>query len=225
MAVIGELARTPRFQGAGSSQVNPTQVDVALDELTALLGDAPRDVRRRLRRSSDDVERRRSCSVRRWRWRPTPMSSCACSGCRLVRVGRVRPHPHRAARTTRRRAARRRDRAPTRTSSSCSSTARSVRHRRLGRQRAGDRRMLARRAGRGRSDRRCAHRRHRPGRPAGRDDPSSAERHPVDAQLPWRLAATCATARGSSSATAPTTGWGRRSRSRSATGSRTRRSS
>ncbi len=35
VAVIGELARTPRFQGAGSSQVNPTRVDVALEELRA----------------------------------------------------------------------------------------------------------------------------------------------------------------------------------------------
>jgi beta-glucosidase len=33
VAVIGEFARTPRFQGAGSSQVNPTRVDVALEEL------------------------------------------------------------------------------------------------------------------------------------------------------------------------------------------------
>ena len=35
VAVIGEFARTPRYQGAGSSQVNPTQVDVPLDELRA----------------------------------------------------------------------------------------------------------------------------------------------------------------------------------------------
>ncbi|MEO7122089.1 MAG: glycoside hydrolase family 3 C-terminal domain-containing protein, partial [Lacisediminihabitans sp.] len=35
VAVIGELARTPRIQGAGSSQVNPTKVDNPLDELTA----------------------------------------------------------------------------------------------------------------------------------------------------------------------------------------------
>jgi beta-glucosidase len=35
LAVIGEFARTPRFQGAGSSQVNPTRVDVALDQLRA----------------------------------------------------------------------------------------------------------------------------------------------------------------------------------------------
>jgi beta-glucosidase len=35
IAVIGEFARTPRFQGAGSSQVNPTQLDTALDALRA----------------------------------------------------------------------------------------------------------------------------------------------------------------------------------------------
>ena len=37
IAVIGEFARTPRFQGAGSSQVSPTQVDVPLDALAAAL--------------------------------------------------------------------------------------------------------------------------------------------------------------------------------------------
>jgi beta-glucosidase len=36
VAVIGELARTPRYQGAGSSQINPTRLDNALDELRAL---------------------------------------------------------------------------------------------------------------------------------------------------------------------------------------------
>ena len=36
LAVIGEFARTPRFQGAGSSQVTPTRVENALDELTAM---------------------------------------------------------------------------------------------------------------------------------------------------------------------------------------------
>lgn len=34
IAVIGEFARTPRIQGAGSSQVNPTRIDVLLDQLT-----------------------------------------------------------------------------------------------------------------------------------------------------------------------------------------------
>ena len=36
IAVIGEFARTPRFQGSGSSQVNPTRVDAALPSIEAL---------------------------------------------------------------------------------------------------------------------------------------------------------------------------------------------
>ncbi len=36
LAVIGEFARTPRYQGAGSSQVNPTELLTALDEITRL---------------------------------------------------------------------------------------------------------------------------------------------------------------------------------------------
>src|SRR5919199_2128513 len=39
VAVIGEFARSPRYQGAGSSQVNPTRVDVALDELSSAVPD------------------------------------------------------------------------------------------------------------------------------------------------------------------------------------------
>jgi beta-glucosidase len=39
LAVIGEFARTPRFQGAGSSKVNPTRVDDALTELRTAVGD------------------------------------------------------------------------------------------------------------------------------------------------------------------------------------------
>ena len=35
IAVIGEFARTPRYQGAGSSQVNPTLLDIALDQVRA----------------------------------------------------------------------------------------------------------------------------------------------------------------------------------------------
>jgi beta-glucosidase len=38
LAVIGEFARTPRYQGSGSSQVNPTQLETALGELTAVSG-------------------------------------------------------------------------------------------------------------------------------------------------------------------------------------------
>ncbi|WP_426571613.1 glycoside hydrolase family 3 C-terminal domain-containing protein [Aquihabitans sp. McL0605] len=39
IAVIGEFARTPRFQGAGSSKVNPTRVDDALTALRAGVAD------------------------------------------------------------------------------------------------------------------------------------------------------------------------------------------
>ncbi len=35
LAVIGEFARTPRYQGAGSSQVNPLRLENVLDELSA----------------------------------------------------------------------------------------------------------------------------------------------------------------------------------------------
>ncbi|GAA1363821.1 glycoside hydrolase family 3 C-terminal domain-containing protein [Catellatospora chokoriensis] len=38
IAVLGEHARTPRFQGGGSSQMNPTRLDDALTEITALAG-------------------------------------------------------------------------------------------------------------------------------------------------------------------------------------------
>ena len=51
IAVIGEIARTPRYQGAGSSQVNPTRLDSALDALHGIhRRSARRDVRRRVRR-------------------------------------------------------------------------------------------------------------------------------------------------------------------------------
>ena len=36
IAVIGELARTPRYQGAGSSHINPTKLDNDLEEITKL---------------------------------------------------------------------------------------------------------------------------------------------------------------------------------------------
>lgn len=36
IAVIGEPARTPRYQGGGSSQINPTRLDSALDEITSI---------------------------------------------------------------------------------------------------------------------------------------------------------------------------------------------
>jgi beta-glucosidase len=39
VAVIGGFARNPRYQGGGSSHVNPTRVDVPLEEIRALAGD------------------------------------------------------------------------------------------------------------------------------------------------------------------------------------------
>ncbi|MGX5695525.1 glycoside hydrolase family 3 C-terminal domain-containing protein [Agromyces soli] len=41
VAVIGEFARTPRYQGAGSSLINPTRLDTALAEIERLAGTAP----------------------------------------------------------------------------------------------------------------------------------------------------------------------------------------
>jgi beta-glucosidase len=38
VAVVGEFARTPRYQGAGSSRVNPTKLDNALDAIAAIVG-------------------------------------------------------------------------------------------------------------------------------------------------------------------------------------------
>jgi beta-glucosidase len=40
VAVIGVFARTPRYQGGGSSHVNPTRLDTPLYEIRALAGDA-----------------------------------------------------------------------------------------------------------------------------------------------------------------------------------------
>ena len=36
VAVIGEMAKAPRFQGAGSSVINPTMLSNAYDELEKL---------------------------------------------------------------------------------------------------------------------------------------------------------------------------------------------
>jgi len=36
IAVVGEFARTPRYQGGGSSHINPTRVDIPLDAIRAL---------------------------------------------------------------------------------------------------------------------------------------------------------------------------------------------
>lgn len=40
LALIGEFAQSPRYQGGGSSHVNPTRVDIPADEIRALAGGA-----------------------------------------------------------------------------------------------------------------------------------------------------------------------------------------
>jgi beta-glucosidase len=45
IAVVGEFARAPRYQGGGSSHVNPTRVDAALDAIRALAAGHGRGVR------------------------------------------------------------------------------------------------------------------------------------------------------------------------------------
>ncbi|MFW5800753.1 MAG: beta-glucosidase family protein [Spirochaeta sp.] len=42
IAVLGEMARTPRYQGAGSSQIVPTRIDNAVDCITEVAGREPR---------------------------------------------------------------------------------------------------------------------------------------------------------------------------------------
>jgi beta-glucosidase len=44
IAVVGEFARTPRYQGGGSSNVNPTRVDAALDTIRELAAGHGRSV-------------------------------------------------------------------------------------------------------------------------------------------------------------------------------------
>jgi beta-glucosidase len=55
IAVVGELARTPRFQGAGSSQVNPTRVDVPLEAIRSAFSHVTFDAGYGLDDDSDDA--------------------------------------------------------------------------------------------------------------------------------------------------------------------------
>ncbi len=48
IALIGRFAKHPRYQGAGSSQMNPTQLDNLYDELAKLVGESKSDVCSRL---------------------------------------------------------------------------------------------------------------------------------------------------------------------------------
>lgn len=55
VAVIGEFARTPRFQGAGSSLVHPTRIDALLDHLELSRGQVPFAAGYRLDGDTDDT--------------------------------------------------------------------------------------------------------------------------------------------------------------------------
>ena len=115
--VVGEFARTPRYQGAGSSQVNPTRLDTALDAL----GDVPFEPGFTIAggpEGDDDVAARRRQSPRRARRRPSSCSS-ACPGPTSPRATTARGS---ACRTTRWRCSRP-SRRSTRAWSSCSPTA------------------------------------------------------------------------------------------------------
>jgi beta-glucosidase len=64
LLVVGELARTPRFQGSGSSRVNPTQVDVPLDALReAWADDVPFEPGYTLDGSSEEDRALRTAAV------------------------------------------------------------------------------------------------------------------------------------------------------------------
>jgi len=66
IAVIGEFAASPRYQGAGSSMINPTRLDNALDEIRALAtGDVAyaQGFRNALQVSDDDAAALRTEAV------------------------------------------------------------------------------------------------------------------------------------------------------------------
>ncbi len=44
LAVIGGFAHEPRYQGGGSSHVNPTRLDIPLDEIRRLARRSPGDL-------------------------------------------------------------------------------------------------------------------------------------------------------------------------------------
>ena len=187
VAVIGELARTPRYQGAGSSQINPTRLDNALDEIRALAGAAPTSPFA-AGYGDDGAIVRRARAPRRWPRHPPPRPCVLFLGlpaelesegfdrddidlpaAQLALLDAVR----RGEPAHRRRALERRRRAPRRT-------------RRAG---ARDRRGLAARPGRRRRGRRRALRRRQPVGPARRDDPAAARGQPRLPRLPGRARA------------------------------------
>ena len=68
IAVLGEFARTPRYQGGGSSQMTPTRLDNALDEITASTTATVRFAPGYTVGDSGEAGRTRTCSTRPRRW-------------------------------------------------------------------------------------------------------------------------------------------------------------
>ena len=192
VAVIGELARTPRYQGAGSSQVNPTRLDVPLDELRAAVPDG-------VEVTFEPGPRRRGRRARRCRRRGRAVPRSGTGG----RVRGLRPLAHGPARRAGRPGApgggRQRPRGG-RPGQRLGGA-----HVGLGAGRRRDPGVLAVRAGGRGSGRRPAARRGQPERPARGDHPSCRSRTPRPTCTSRATPATCATGRASSWATAATT--------------------
>ena len=194
IAVIGEFARTPRYQGAGSSQVNPTQVDTALDALRDGARRAPRG-----RPSRPASPSRPTPPTRQLVDEAVRTAAAADVAVRLpraaavVRVRGLRPRAHGPAGPPGRAAARRRRRQPARRRGALQ---RLRGHRRaLAGPRAGRARGLAARPGRRLGDRRPPARRRQPGR-AGSPRPSRCATRTTRRSGPSRASTgACATAR------------------------------
>ena len=182
VAVIGEFARTPRYQGAGSSQVNPTRLDAPLDALRAAGGEFPFAPGFTIAGgpSGDDAALLAEAvgGARRGDRRRVPRPA------RSRRVRGLRPPAARAARQPGGPAPGGRRGQP--------AGRRRARQRlggerdRLARPRPGDPGDLARRPGRRVGRRGPAARRPHPVRPAHRDDPAPHRGHPRVRELPRR---------------------------------------
>ena len=81
VAVIGEFADKPRYQGAGSSMINPTRLDNALDEIRALAGDRASPYAPGFTSpSTPTVAETARCATRPWPRHPLPTSPCVFLG-------------------------------------------------------------------------------------------------------------------------------------------------
>ena len=190
IAVIGEFARTPRYQGGGSSLITPTRLDDALTEITAatqatvsfspgyLTGDTA--AQEGVDKQDEGAEDQDLLAE--------AVALAQASDVALVFVGSMRrDRGHRPGRNRPAGRAPGADRTRRRRQPAHGRGAlqrRRARHQAVGRERAGDPGGLAARPGRRERDRRRAVRRGQPVRPAGRDDPAQAVGPPLLPGLP-----------------------------------------